>query len=335
MPKFFDIHSHINFNAFKDDGDEVIKRTLDAGVWTILVGSQYDTSKRAVEYANRYEKGIYAAVGLHPFHLLEQDIDMNEEGSINDLTFLHDREKVLKDKNFNGANEQKINPHTNNDIASGTRNRKNNNGIIGVGVKSRVEKYDFEKYLALAKSSEKVVAIGECGLDYQKQETSNKKQKTEFKIIKKMQIETFKRQIELSLKINKPLIIHCRNVYKDILDILSSYRDSKNLRGNIHCFLGNWDEAKKYFDLGFSVSFTGIITFTNAHNEVIKKSPLERIMIETDSPYLAPIPYRGKRNEPLYVKEVARRIAEIKNLDFEKVAEATTKNALKMFGISI
>src|SRR3989344_7887920 len=79
MPKLFDIHSHINFNAFKDDGDKVIKRTLKTGVWTILVGSQYDTSKRAVEYAEKYEKGVYASVGLHPYHLTEQDIDISEE----------------------------------------------------------------------------------------------------------------------------------------------------------------------------------------------------------------------------------------------------------------
>lgn len=302
MLKFFDIHSHINFNAFKDDGDEVLKKTLGAGVWTILVGSQYDTSKRAVEYALKYKDGVYAAVGLHPFHLIEQDIDMNEEGLIKNLNFLRGREKMLKDKNPNSAGGQKI--------------------------KSRAEEFNFKKYFALAASSEKVVAIGECGLDYN---IKNQNSKLELKKIKKLQIKTFEQQIELALKANKPLIVHCRHVYKDILDILSSYRNSKNLRGNIHCFLGNWDEAKKYFDLNFSVSFTGIITFTNAYDEVIKKSPLARIMIETDAPYLAPVPYRGKRNEPVYVKEIARRIAEIKNTGLEIIAEATTKNALKMF----
>lgn len=303
MPELFDIHSHINFNAFKDDGDEVIKKTLDAGVWTILVGSQYDTSKRAIEYAEKYEKGIYAAVGLHPFHLTEQDIDMNEEGSINNLTLLRDRVKMLKDKNSNRASNQKI--------------------------KSRVEKYDFEKYLSLAQSSKKVVAIGECGLDYYKSAKNDKKSQN-------LQKQTFEKQIELALKLNKPLIVHCREAYNEVFEILKKFksRAGNKLRGDIHCFLGNWNEAKKYFDLGFSVSFTGIITFTNAHNEVIKKSPLERIMIETDSPYLAPVPYRGKRNEPIFVKEICRRIAEIKNLDFEKVAEITAENGLKMFEIS-
>jgi len=316
MPKLFDIHSHINFNAFKNDGDEVIKKTLEAGVWTILVGSQYDTSKRAVEYAEKYEKGIYAAVGLHPFHLIEQDINISEE-------------RIKENKK---ENEQEIKEKGKKKASS-----KFCHGKILITdqgwrkpVKSRVEEFDFEKYRALTESSKKVVAIGECGLDYYKSAKNNK-------ILQNLQKQTFEQQIELALKLDLPLIIHCREVYGEVFEILKKFksRAGNKLRGTIHCFLGTYEEAKKYFELDFSISFTGIITFTNAHNEVIKKSPLEKIMIETDSPYLAPIPYRGKRNEPIYVKEICRRIAEIKNLSFEKIAEATAENSLKMFKIDI
>ena len=279
-PDFFDIHSHINFNVFKNDGNEVIKRTLANGVWTILIGSQYDTSKRAVEYAEKYEQGIYAAIGLHPFHLIEQEIKTN-------------------DWELNGAKTAKTRP----------------------------EQFSENKYLDLAKSK-KVVAVGECGLDIKNQISNLKSQK-----YKNIQIETFEQQIELALKLNLPLIIHCRKAHNEILKILQKYKAKygNKLRGNIHFFSGNYEEAKQYFDLDFSISFTGVITFTNDYDEVIKKSPLTRIMIETDSPYVTPAPHRGKRNEPLYVKEVARRIAEIKNLDLKEVSRATTENGIKMF----
>jgi len=286
-PKLFDIHSHINFNAFRKDGDHVIKKTLEKNVWTILVGSQYDTSKRAVEYAEKYKEGIYAAIGLHPFHLIEQEIK---------------------------ANDLEIEVKTTTDVSP-------------MFFKTRTEKFDEQKYLELAKSK-KVVAIGECGLDYYHIPKN-------FNIdeVKKLQIKTFEQQIELSLKLNKPLMVHCREAHNETIEILKKYkpRAGNKLRGDIHFFTGNYEQAKKYFDLDFSVSFTGVITFTNDYDEIIKKSPLERIMIETDAPYVTPVPYRGKRNEPIYVKEVCRRIAEIKNLSFEEVAETTTKNAIKMF----
>lgn len=289
MPKLFDIHSHINFNAFRDDGDEVIKRTLKEDVSTILVGSQYDTSKRAVEYAEKYEKGIYAAIGLHPFHLIEQEIQANNWELAGDATSLGGR----------------------------------------ISFKTRAEKFNEEKYLELAKSL-KVVAIGECGLDYY--HIPEKTALTE-KEIKNLQIETLEQQIELALKLNLPLMVHCREAHNKTIEILKKYKlqAGDKLRGDIHFFSGSCEEAKKYFDLNFSISFTGVITFTRDYDEIIKKSPLERIMTETDSPYVAPVPYRGKRNEPLYVKEVCFRIAKIKNLSFEETAENTAKNAIKMF----
>lgn len=289
MPKLFDIHSHINFNGFKNDGDEVIKRTLNEGISAILVGSQYDTSKRAVEYAEKYLEGIYASIGLHPFHLIEQEIQ---------------------------ANDWEI--ETTGDAAS-------NRGRISF--KTRTEKFNEQKYLEIAKSP-KIVAIGECGLDYY-----HIPKNFDIEEVKKIQIETFEQQIELSVKLNLPLMIHCREAHDETIEILEKYKPQygDKLRGDIHFFTGDQSQAKKYFNLDFSISFTGVITFTRDYDEIIKKSPLEKIMIETDSPYVAPVPYRGKRNEPIFVKEVARRVAEIKNISFEEVAEETTKNAIKMF----
>lgn len=182
------------------------------------------------------------------------------------------------------------------------------------------EDFDANYYRNLAKNS-KVVAIGECGLDYFHK---NNKEK---------QKDVFKKQIELALELDKPLIIHCRLAHDDVLDILSSYRDPM-LKGNIHFFSGNLEQANKYFDLGFLISFTGVITFTKNYDGIIKKAPLEKIIVETDAPFVAPIPYRGKRNEPLYVAEVVQKIAEIKGVSYDEVAKITTENAVKLFSLN-
>ena len=275
QPKLVDIHSHLNFNAFKDDADEVIRRTLEGGAWTILVGSQIDTSRRAISYAEKYPEGIYAAVGLHPIHLVEMEVDKDE-------------------------------------IDAGE-------GVSGFH--TRKEEFDYDIYKKLAEH-QKVVAIGECGLDYYRGRNDE--------WIKKKQAEVFRKQVMLARDVKKPLMIHCRNAYEDLLTIL---RDEKagEIGGDIHFFSGPWEIAKQFLDLGFYLSFTGVITFARDYDEVIKKAPMDRIMIETDAPYVSPVPYRGKRNEPLYVRATAERIAELKELPFDEVAAATTKNALRLF----
>lgn len=169
----------------------------------------------------------------------------------------------------------------------------------------------------------KVVAIGECGLDYRRvadrDEWAKQKQK-----------DIFKKQIEFSMEFNKPLMIHCRDAHADVLSLLKFYSGSK-LRGNVHFFSGSSENAREYLALGFMISFAGPITFGNSYNEVIKSVPLERIMVETDAPFVAPALYRGKRCEPLYVEEVAKKIAEVKGISFEEVAKQTTENALSFF----
>ncbi|NOY35642.1 MAG: TatD family hydrolase [bacterium] len=178
--------------------------------------------------------------------------------------------------------------------------------------------FDTEYYRELA-SHPKAVAMGECGLDMFRREKGDMER----------QKNVFEKQIELAAELNKPLIIHCRQAHKEALKMLSA--KAGKLKGDIHFFSGNWEEARQYLDLGFSISFAGPITFTSEYDEVIKKTPLDRIMAETDSPFAAPAPHRGRRNEPLFVGEVVKKIAQVREISFEAVAEATVQNAMKMF----
>ncbi len=185
---------------------------------------------------------------------------------------------------------------------------------------------DFEKLI----SNPKVVAIGECGLDWFRIPAELLGQE------KERQTEVFKQQIEFALKHNKPLMLHCRESYDDALEILTAYKKQvgEKLRGNAHFFAGNMDQARKFLDLGFSMSFTGVVTFTHDYDEVIKYLPIDSIMSETDAPFVAPVPYRGKRNEPSYVVEVAKKIAEIRGEREDVVCAQVLRNAQKMFGLS-
>lgn len=189
---------------------------------------------------------------------------------------------------------------------------------------SRGEKFDAEFYRELALHP-KVVAIGECGLDFYRLETETKEK----------QEETFRAHVTLALEVGKPLMIHCRDAHEEVLTTLREYKKEagERLRGNVHFYSGTLEQAQEYWQLGFTLSFTGVITFARDRDELIKTLPLEAIMIETDAPYVAPIPHRGKRNEPLYVIEVARKIAELRGISLEKVAEVSTANAKRVFGI--
>jgi len=249
-----DTHAHVNFSAYKQDADEVIRRSLNNNTWLINVGSQYSTSKKAVELANEYKEGVYAAVGLHPIHA--------QDG------------------------------------------------------------FDYEKYKQLAQSPG-VKAIGETGLDYKKEYVSFGQE----------QKQIFLQQLNLAREVNLPIIFHCRMAHDDLINILNSQfiiHNSK-LEGVVHCFTGNWTQAEKYLAMGFYLGFNGIIFKLNL-DEIIKKTPLDKILIETDCPYLTPPEIEG-RNEPIYVKYVAERIAEIKNITFEEVVRVTTENARKLFKI--
>jgi len=165
--------------------------------------------------------------------------------------------------------------------------------------------------------NKKVVAIGEIGLDYYYNISNPEIQK-----------KIFFDQLELSKKMNLPSVVHCRDAYDDLYETILK---SKNRAGVIHCFSGSVEFAKKIIDLGFYISFTGMITFVKELENVIQEIELKHMMVETDSPYLAPIPYRGKTNQPAYVNKVAEKIAEIKNLSIDEVEKVTTNNANILF----
>lgn len=260
--------------------------------------------------------------------------------------FDRDREEAIK-RFFDLGGEKMINVGC--DLASSERSvdlaSKHKNIFASVGV----HPHDAEKLdeLVLGKLEEliankKVVAVGEIGLDYFRPESSRSP--------KEKQIEAFKMQLDLAKKHNKPVIIHCRDAYVEMLEILKS-RQSEKLRGVMHCFLGSWPIAEELLNLGFYLGFTGAITYQKKSAfvsapvtpkfkldepeifNVIKNTPLDRILIETDCPYLAPMPHRGERNEPSFVKHVAEKIAEIKGTSIEKTEKATSENAGKLFGV--
>lgn len=200
---------------------------------------------------------------------------------------------------------------------------------IGIHPTDNTKEQFNEKYFTELASSRKVVAVGECGLDYLRAvDTSADK--------KKRQKDLFETQIEFAVRVGKPLMVHCREAHHDAIDILSSKKreHGEKLSGNIHFFSAGADIAKQYLELGFSMSFSGVITFARDYDDTVRYIPLNMIMSETDSPYAAPIPFRGKRNEPLYVAEVVKKIAEIRGEPLETVAPALVKNAFRVFGIA-
>ena len=201
---------------------------------------------------------------------------------------------------------------------------KYSNIYCAVGVHPEdYESFDLEVLEDMVKNNigKKLVAIGEIGLDYYWRKDN-----------KLEQIEIFKKQIELAKKYNLPIIIHCREAYGDCLEILKEYAPY-NAGGVVHCYSGSIEWAREIIALGLIISFTGVVTYSNAKNvqEVAKWIDNDLFMVETDSPYLTPVPYRGQENNPALVKYVAKYIAELKNITYEEIDKITTKNAKKLF----
>ncbi len=192
-------------------------------------------------------------------------------------------------------------------------------GEDGTAFTSRGEVFDIEAYRKLA-THPKVLAIGECGLDYFRDPSHEERGK---------QIEAFEAQIALANEVGKPLMLHLRsgkggNAYRDAHAIL---KRTAKVRGNAHFFAGSLTDAHLFWDMGYSTSFTGVITFTHDYDEVVRAAPAERIHAETDAPYVAPKPHRGTRNEPLYVREVVARMAELRGVEEEEWRERLWENA--------
>lgn len=259
LPRFFDIHSHLNDARFDADREEAIQRSLDASVWTISVGTDRASSKKVVDLAQTHE-GMFASVGIHPTDKTDEQFD---ESYFHDLT-----------------------------------------------------------------RSPKTVAIGECGLDYFRAPDASDSEK-------KRQAALFEKQLELSVRVGKPLMIHCREAHHDMIGLLASKKKEhgEKLWGDIHFFTAGADIAKQYLELGFCISFPGVITFAREYDDAVRYAPLSMIMAETDTPYAAPVPHRGKRNEPLYVEEVVKMIARIRQEPLETVAPALVSNAFRVFNI--
>jgi TatD DNase family protein len=190
------------------------------------------------------------------------------------------------------------------------------------------EKFDEHWYQEKLKHP-KVVGIGECGLDYYRMRINSPEEK-------KRQRDIFLLQIQLAIDSRKPLMIHCRDAHEEVIDILSMYKKEAGdkLRGNIHFYSADWATAKKYFALDFTVSFTGVITFARDYDDVIKFSPIDRIMAETDCPYVTPSPHRGKRNESSHLPLVVKKIAEIRGEPEDGVSEKLLQNAIHRWGLT-
>lgn len=261
-----DAHCHLNFQAFTDDVEEVIKRAKDKDIKIINVGTSLNSSETAIKLSDKY-LGLYATVGIHPHHA------------------------------------------------------------------DKLEK-DWENKLEELAKHPKVVAIGEMGIDYFHYESNGVTNKD-------LQKELFIKQINIAHRLNLPLMIHNRQAGKDILKILDENKSVlRNPPGLFHCFSGDIEFLKKVLDLGFYIGFDGNITYpgiakgeTTALSDLIRSTPIDRIIAETDSPYLTPIPHRGKRNEPSFVELVIESIAEIKNLSKKDLIRQTDENADILFDL--
>ncbi len=280
----FDCHSHVQFAAFENDWKETLERARAAGISIINVGTQKDTSAKAVAMANLYKNGVYAAIGLHPIHTSKSHHDENEMGG----------------------------------------------GEAAKAFTSRGEEFDYTYYRHLAEDP-KVVALGECGLDYYRPTGDA----VDYKV---KQLTAFLQHVKIAQETNKALMIHCRpskgtdDAYDDLLQMVLGSKFPTD-RAVLHFYVGSTAMTQKFLDAGFNFEFGGVTTFTTDYDEQIKMIPLDRITLETDSPYVAPEPYRGKRNEPAYVVEVAKKLAQIKGVSYDEVEAATDASVRRIFKI--
>jgi len=298
--KYIDIHSHLGFEDYGGDKKEVINRMKESGVGTIAIGADLASSIEAVKVATENEN-IWACIGQHPTH----NANINESDNHNN--------------------------NNNNDV-HGERQNQVSDSLLGFDEK------DYEELV----NNPKVVAVGECGLDYFNLEGDIEK-------IKDRQKEIFIKQINFALKYDKALMLHIRNApknlqggtlqssaFEDTLKILNKIKKEgglKSFQGNVHFFTGKLATAQKFIELGFTISFVGLITYVNDFDKIIRGLPSESLQAETDSPYVAPVPYRGQRNEPSYVVEVYKKIAEIRGEDPEMVRLQLLENARRVFEI--
>lgn len=296
--KYIDVHAHVNFPDYKDDREATISRAHENGVAIINVGTTLESSRDVLALAQKYDKGVYSIVGMHPVHIkYEKNADTGPDTDMADTLAV----SMEKDPYSHDYSEH-------------------------------FDEVEFEKLIA----DPKTVAVGECGIDIFRlpPELDNE---TDRAALLALQEKVFRRQIALAAKYDKPIMIHARESYKKILEILDEeFRiHGVLLRGNAHFFAGTVEEARAFLDRGFTVSFTGVITFAKQYEELVRYVPLDKMLSETDCPFVAPVPHRGKRNEPLFVKQVVAKIAEIKGLPEETVRETLLQNAIRQFKLDL
>lgn len=263
--EYFDIHSHIYFPDFDIDREEEIEKIRKAGIGTITIGTDYDSSVESINIAEKND-GFFASIGQHPSDLKEDSV--------------------------------------------------------------------FDERLSDLSDHELVICIGECGLDYFRISEDNITLKTIQKTI-------FEYHIDLALLKDKPLMLHIRptknkfDAYTDALNILEHHFkiSGEKLKGNAHFFAGDMEILKRFLNIGFTVSFTGVITFSRDYDEFVRYAPEDMILSETDAPFVAPTPFRGKRNSPLYIAEVVKKIAEIRNQSYYDTKKFLLNNATRVFKI--
>ena len=255
--RLIDTHAHLDAPQFDADREAVIQRAKEAGVQVITVGTDLESSRKAVEIAQRY--GLWAAVGVHP-HEAKRYV----YGGRFDPQALKGLERLLEE--------------------------------------------------------ERVVAVGEIGLDYFKEYSPRDAQRI-----------ALQAQLELAQRYEKPVVLHNRDSERDLIPILQEYRP----RGVWHSFTGDLPLLEEVLGLGLYVGLNGIVTFPKSRTlqDAARVVPLERLLVETDSPYLAPIPHRGRRNEPLFVRDVAAFVARLRGVPLEQLTETTTANAQELFGL--
>jgi TatD DNase family protein len=299
-----DTHCHLDFNKFDLDRDIVIRRAVEAGVTRILIpGLDLASSVAAIELAESHPN-LYAAIGFHP-----ADLDNWNENSAKELKSLITSSDVSRSREA----AKRIHP--------------------GEGDSSLTT-------FAQNDMPRKIVAIGEIGLDYYWVKEPDKRGQ---------QREVLKQQLRLAQEVNKPVVNHMREendawfgqASLDLLEILGEWLNELRAEnhplaekpGVLHSFNGNLETAQRAIDLNFYIGITGPVTYKNAEEkrQIVRQLPLERLLIETDSPFLAPVPQRGKRNEPAFVAYIADKIAEIHMTTREQVAETTTLNAARLF----
>ena len=292
--EFFDSHAHYDDAKFDDNRESLIIDIYKSGVTKIIsAGYSLEGSKKSLELSSKYNF-MYSTVGISPNDLVERDLEENIA--------------KVNEKNDIQEENKKIESIKDNYSQSGNKMWKHDIGEI-------------DKLISTNLSSKRIVAVGEIGLDYH------------YDTDKKIQYEAFSMQIDIDNKYNLPIVIHTREAVMDTLSMIKDHPVNK--KGVFHCCPLNRELVKEALKLGYYISMAGPVTFKNSKNanEIIEMCPLDRILIETDSPYLAPEPVRGTRNDSRNLKYIAHKIASVKGLTIEEVASATYKNTIRCFEI--